>query len=187
MNKLAILEGLLFIVGDDGINIKKISEIMNVNEDEVKDLINNLKKTYLNEDRGLQLEIYGDTIKIVTKKEYKEYYQKLLEVEDDGLLSQAALETLAIIAYNEPVTMIEVDEIRGINSSHLIRKLLSRNLIKELGKADVVGKPNLYGVTDSFLDYFGISSVDELPKIETIEVDENEKDLFESKYKENNN
>ena len=148
------------------------------------DLINSLKSIYEDENRGLKLEIYGQGIKMVTKKEHKDYYTKLLEVEDESLLSQAALETLAIIAYNQPITRSDVDEIRGLNSSHIIRKLVSRNLIQELGKSDAPGRPNLYGVTDSFLDYFGINSVDELPEIENIEVDESEEDLFESKYKE---
>lgn len=107
----------------------------------------------------------------------------MVEIEDNTL-SQAALETLAIIAYNEPITRIVVDEIRGINSSHMIRKLVSMDLIEEKGRSDSAGRPILYGVTDKFLDYFGLANTSELPKIEEIEVDDTEKDLFESKYKE---
>lgn len=184
MNKVAVLEGILFVVGDEGITKKRLFEVLEIDEKEFLELINSLKKIYDDENRGLQIEIYGEIIKLVTKKEHREYYTKLLEVEDETLLSQAALETLAIIAYNEPITRVEIDEIRGISSAHIVRKLMSRNLIKELGKADTAGRPNLYGVTDSFLDYFGIENVDQLPKIDNVEIDNIEKDLFESKYKE---
>lgn len=183
MNKIAILEGILFIVGDEGILKKRLNEILEIDDEELERTIKELSESYNDDSRGLQLEVYGDIIKIVTKKEHKDYYTKLLEVEDEGLLSQAALETLAIIAYNEPITRVDVDEIRGISSAHVVRKLLSRNLIEERGKSDAPGRPNLYGVTDSFLDYFGIKTVEELPKIENIQIDMEEKDLFESKYK----
>ena len=119
------------------------------------------------------------------KKECHEYLEKLVEVEENAVLSQSALETLAIIAYNEPITRIQIDEIRGVNSSYVLRKLLLRDLIKEVGRSDLPGKPFLYATTPKFLDYFGLSSIEELPKIE-IEDGEavNETNLFESKYKE---
>ena len=95
------------------------------------------------------------------------------------------METLAIIAYNQPITRIDVDEIRGISSSHMIRKLVSRDLIKEIGRSEGAGRPILYGVTDEFLDYFGLASIDDLPKIEKIDNNDSEEtDLFQSKYNE---
>ena len=124
-------------------------------------------------------------LELTTKSIHKEYYQKLLEEEETGVLSQAALETLAIIAYNQPITRIDVDEIRGISSSHMIRKLVSRDLIKEIGRSEGAGRPILYGVTDEFLDYFGLASIDDLPKIEKIDNNDSEEtDLFQSKYNE---
>ena len=99
-------------------------------------------------------------------------------------LSQSALETLAIIAYNEPITRAQVDELRGVNSTQIIRNLIAKDFIKEVGKSDKVGRPNLYGITDEFLDYFGLESKQQLPSIEEIKVDNKEVDLYNSKYKE---
>lgn len=180
----AVLEGILFIVGDDGISLKKIKDIMNIDDETLNDVILKLKNSYEALNRGVQIISYGDNLKLTTKKEYKEYYEKLLDSDLDSVLSQASLETLAIIAYNGPVTRLMIDEIRGINSSHIVRKLISKNLIEETGRADTPGKPILYSVTNDFLDYFGLKSIEDLPKIEEVESEDIEKDLFESKYKE---
>ena len=105
--------------------------------------------------------------------------------EESNVLSQSALETLAIIAYNEPITRLEVDEIRGVNSSQIVRRLLAHGLIKACGKADTIGKPNLYRTTNDFLDYFGLSSKDDLPEIMYEQREENENgDLYDTTYKE---
>ena len=131
----------------------------------------------------MHIEIFGDKYKLVTKKEYKEYLKKLVPDEED-LLTQSNLETLAIIAYNQPITRLQVEEIRGVSATHTMRKLLMRDLIKELGRSELPGRPILYGTTDFFLDYFGINSLEELPKIKIEEQDQEEENLFESKYKE---
>lgn len=179
--KVGILEGLLFVVGEEGLEVEKIESILDVTYEELKDLIKQLCDVYADTNRGLQLLVLGNKLKLTTKKEHKEYYEKLIE-EEDSNLSQAALETLAIIAYNEPITRIKVDEIRGINSSHMVRKLLSKNLIKEKGRSDQPGRPILYGVTDEFLDYFGLSSTSELPKLTEIEKIDIEEDLYHTRY-----
>ena len=179
----AILEGLLFVVGDDGITINEICNILEINENEAKELVLSLKNDYLSEERGLRIDYLGNSLKLTTKREHKEYYRKLIE-ESNHTLSQAALETLAIIVYNEPITRIKVDEIRGISSSQIIRKLVAKGFIKECGRENIPGRPILYKTTDDFLDYFGLSSLDELPKIEESNTIEDEKDLFLSKYKE---
>lgn len=184
MNKCAIIEGILFIVGEEGITLDKLTDILEIDLDELNKLIEIMVNDYKNENRGINLVVLGNKLKLATKKEHHEYYEKLM-IEDDSILSQAALETLAIIAYNQPITRLKVDEIRGINSTHMIRKLLSRDLIKEMGKSNDPGRPNLYGVTDQFLDYFGLSTIEELPPIEEVEIEDDETDLFESKYKEN--
>ena len=185
MNRQAILEGLLFAVGEEGLSIERIEGIMEISYEELKDVIADLKKSYDSDDRGIKLDVLGNRLKLTTKSIHKEYYQKLLEEEETGVLSQAALETLAIIAYNQPITRIDVDEIRGISSSHMIRKLVSRDLIKEIGRSEGAGRPILYGVTDEFLDYFGLASIDDLPKIEKIDNNDSEEtDLFQSKYNE---
>lgn len=182
-----ILEGLLFVQGDAGLTLKEVMSILKINEEEAKELVYKLKTSYEQENRGLRLNYLGNAFKLTTKQEHKEYYEKLLENPSTHTLSQAALETLAIIAYNEPITRIEVDEMRGIDSVFMIRKLLAKGLIKECGKSDRPGHPILYKTTDDFLDYFGLSTKEDLPKIESIEINESEeKDLFKSSYRENN-
>lgn len=189
MKNKAVLEGLLFVVGEDGLTLDQIEEVLEITEEETKDLVNNLKHSYEAEDRGLRIEFLGNRLKLTTKFEHREYYQKLLENPDTNILSQAALETLAIIAYNEPLTRMQVDKIRGVSSAQMIRKLVAKGLVKESGRSDLPGRPILYETTNDFLDYFGLSSIEELPDmekyIEQSEQDiEEEKDLYTSKYQE---
>ena len=180
-----ILEGLLFVVGDDGLSLKEVSDILNISTDEAKELVYKLKNNYENENRGLRLNYLGNTFKLTTKFEHKDYYQKLIESPTSHTLSQAALEVLAIVAYNEPITRSEIDELRGVDSIYVIRKLLAKGLLKEKGRSDKPGHPILYKTTDEFLDYFGLATINDLPKIEDVEITDEEKDLFKSSYKEN--
>ena len=185
MNLKAVLEGILFIVGDEGTTIEEMASILSVNNDDVKQLLMELKKDYDSEDRGLRISYLGNAFKLTTKEEHKEYYEKLVSDNKSNTLTNAALEVLAVIAYNEPVTRLEVDEIRGVNSTQIIRRLLARGFIKVCGKDNSIGKPSLYKTTDDFLDYFGLSTKDDLPKIEDITIDsDDEKDLFKSNYRE---
>lgn len=185
MNLLGVIEGVLFVVGDEGITLNALSEIIDKSLEETKELLLELKKTYENDDRGIRISYLGDAFKLTTKKEHKEYYQKLIENPESNMLSQAALETLAIVAYNQPITRAEVDEIRGISSSHMIRKLVAKNLLKEAGKSTLPGRPNLYQTTSDFLDFFGLSTINDLPKLDKENINTQEKDLFTSIYKEN--
>lgn len=189
MKNKAVLEGLLFVVGEDGLTLDQIEEVLEVKEEEAKQLVNDLKHNYEEEDRGLRIDYLGNRLKLTTKFEHREYYQKLLENPETNILSQAALETLAIIAYNEPITRMQVDKIRGVSSGQMIRKLVAKGLIKESGRSDLPGRPILYETTNEFLDYFGLSNIKELPDMEKyIEASEEElkeeKDLYTSKYKE---
>ena len=180
-----ILEGLLYVTGDEGLSLKDVMTILNLNEEQAKQLVYKLKLSYEQENRGLRLSYLGNTFKLTTKQEHKQYYEKLLENPTSHTLSQAALEVLAIIAYNEPITRAEVDEMRGVDSIYIIRKLIAKGLLKEAGKSDKPGHPILYKTTDDFLDYFGLATKDDLPKIENISnIDEEESDLFQSSYKE---
>ena len=187
MNKLAILEGLLFVVGDDGLTLNQMMDIMEIDSEEAKDLLNQLKEKYSKDDSGIWIHFLGNTFKLTTKKEHREYFQKLIENEDSNVLSQAALETLAIVAYNQPITRADVNEIRGVDSAQMIRKLSAKGLLKEVGRSEGIGRPILYGTTLEFLDYFGLSTIEDLPKIEELKVDEDNQvtDLYQSKYKEN--
>ncbi len=187
MNK-AVLEGLLFVVGEDGLTIDQIVDVLEIDEESAKNLIMELKKDYEDENRGLRIDFLGNRFKITTKFEHKAYYQKLIENPETNFLSQAALETLAIIAYNAPITRVQIDTIRGVGSTSIIRKLVAKGFIKETGRSDMPGRPILYETTTEFLDYFGLSSIEDLPNIEDLiqtpeEVDENT-DLYTSKYTE---
>ena len=180
-----ILEGLLYVQGDTGLTLKEVMSILDLPEEDAKRLVYKLKLDYEHENRGLRLSYLGNTFKLTTKQEHKEYYEKLLESPSTHVLSQAALEVLPIIAYNEPITRAKVDEMRGVDSAYILRKLLAKGLIKEAGRSDLPGHPILYKTTDDFLDYFGLSTKDDLPDIDTIIVeDDGEKDLFKSGYKE---
>ena len=181
----AIVEGLLFLSGVDGLTLEDISNVIEKDIDEVKLIIKELYNDYTNESRGIQIEYLGNHFKLTTKKEHKEYYKKLTIDEENSILSQSALETLAIIAYNAPLTRVDIDNIRGVNSSYVVRKLLLKGLIEEVGRSDAPGRPRLYNITPRFLDYFGLGSIEELPKLEERqEILDDEKYLFESKYKE---
>ena len=184
MNKEGIVEGLLFVVGDDGLTLKQISELLEENIDTCKEILLSLKQAYEADNRGIRISYLGDAFKLTTKKEHKDYYQKLIVNPTTNTLSQAALETLAIIAYNQPITRIEIDELRGVNNTWLLRKLVAKGLIKEVGKSTMPGRPNLYGTTSDFLDYFGLSTIKDLPKIEPQEDKKVSGNLFNSIYKE---
>ena len=179
-----VLEGLLYVEGDLGITLEQVSEILNISLDSAKDLVLSLKEEYIKEDRGLRINFLGNSIKLTTKEEHKEYFQKLLESPKNNVLSPQALETLAIIAYNEPITRMQIDEERGVDSIYVLRRLLAKGLVKECGRSDLPGRPILYKTTDEFLDYFNLSSKDDLPKIELLEENDEEKDLYTSNYKE---
>lgn len=182
----AVLEGLLFVVGEDGLTIEQIIDVLGIDEEKAKSLVMELKKDYEDPSHGLRIDFLGNRIKITTKFEHKDYYQKLLENPDTNVLSQAALETLAIIAYNEPITRVQIDALRGVSTISIIRKLLAKGLIKESGRSELPGRPILYETTNDFLDYFGLSSIEELPNIEDIikeeEETDNNSDLYTSNY-----
>ena len=190
MNKEAVTEGLLFVVGEDGLTIEQLVDVLEINEEEAKCLLMELKKDYESDNRGLRIDFLGNKFKLTTKFEHKNYYQKLIENPETNFLSQAALETLAIIAYNEPITRVQIDEIRGVGTTSIIRKLVAKGFIKESGRSDLPGRPILYETTHEFLDYFCLSSIEDLPKIEDIlkefsdKDEDNNTDLYTSKYTE---
>ena len=187
MKKEAILEGLLFVVGDEGITIDNIAEVLETDKKTVEKLLKNLQDEYSKEERGIRISFIGDAFKLTTKKEHKEYYQKLITTRGANTLSSAALETLAIIAYNQPITRAEIDELRGIASINMIRKLIAKDLVKVSGKSNLPGRPNLYRTTSEFLDYFGLATISDLPDLPISDAkEEDEEELFTSIYKEEN-
>lgn len=185
MNK-GIIEGLLFVTGEDGLSLQEIADLLDISINDAKELIKNLEDDLSKENRGLKLVYLGNKYKLSTKEEHKSYYEKLTDQVVSSTITQAALEVLVIIAYNAPITVGMIDEIRGVSSRDMVRKLLFRGLIEMAGRSDMPGKPMLYKTTDKFLDYFNLSSIDELPELKIPEeISEEEKDLFISRYKEN--
>lgn len=185
MNLQAVIEGLLFVVGEDGLTLEQLVNVTGCDMDVIKTALNDLREVYENENRGIRIHFLGNSFKLTTKKEHKDFFRKLVEVPGTNHLSQASLETLAIIAYNEPITRVDIDEIRGVSSVQIIRNLLAKNFIKEVGRSDAPGRPILYKTTSEFLDYFGLATVNDLPKFEEFKEDTDDVvDLYQSKYKE---
>ena len=184
---LSIIEGMLFLSGDEGLTIKQISSILELNKKEATIYIDELTQI-VNERsiKGFELVNFGGVFKFITLSKHHEYYQKMIE-QNENTLSNAALETLAIIAYNQPITRVAIEEIRGVGCDAMIRKLVAKALIKEVGREDTAGKPILYGVTDEFMDAFSLTSLEELPQLKEMQEDFDQDDIFNTKYTENIN
>ncbi len=182
MEKLqALIEGVLFVVGDEGIALDQLASCLEVNEEELLSTLDAMGHKYTeDETRGIEMVCYGGKYKLVSKADCHPYCQKLYETSTTKAFSQAALETLAIIAYKQPVTRVEIEEIRGVNCDMMLRKLLARGLIEEAGRLDLPGKPYTYEVTSLFMDTFKLESLDELPPLPDYRQEEQEeKELFD--------
>ena len=162
-NYISVLEGLLFVAGDDGISLEEASYILELERSAVRQLLDELKKRLEDENSGLELRLTASHYKLVTKASLKSYIEKYAVSPYSSQLSQASLETLAIIAYKQPVTRVDIESIRGVQSSGSIQKLLLRDLIEEAGRLETPGRPKLYKTTAYFMDYFGLESLDALP------------------------
>ncbi|MEG0284102.1 MAG: SMC-Scp complex subunit ScpB [Erysipelotrichales bacterium] len=181
-NNIAILEGLLFLCGDEGIIKENICLVLGMNNENVIELLGEYKNKLKDESRGLELVKFGEHYKLTTKAMYHEYYSRLVDNPTNFSFSNAALETLAIIAYNQPITRGDVERIRGVGSDNMIRKLLSRSLIKEAGFKESPGRPKLYQVTNDFLDIFNLKSLEELPILKDVNLSEEEQDIFKTRF-----
>lgn len=177
-NAKAILEGLLFLSGEEGLTIDQMRQGMeNLEREDILVLLEFLKNEYSANTKGIELVEYANRFKFVTKEFVYPYGKKLFEEYKQPTLSQAALETLAIIAYKQPITRVEIEEIRGVNCEMMLKKLVARGLVEAKDRLDVVGKPLLYTVTDEFLDAFQLETLKELPELPQ-QKDQNE-ELFE--------
>ncbi|MDR9791704.1 SMC-Scp complex subunit ScpB [Aeribacillus composti] len=178
----SILEGLLFAAGDEGLSIKQLTSVLEIDEATVLSIIEDLKEEYQKKERGIDLVEVAGVYQLTTKKEHAPYLKRLMETPMNQSLSQAALETLAIIAYKQPITRIEIEEIRGVKSERPIRTLSAKGLIQEVGREEGAGRAILYGTTKEFLEYFGLKTIEELPSLTEIENEEHfiqeEADLF---------
>lgn len=171
------IEGLIFIAGDEGITLEQINDILKADLEQVQSELDNLISYHENSDSSLLLVDYGKKYHFVTKPVCFESISRFLNISKVKQLSQSALETLAIIAYKQPITRIEIEEIRGIGSEITLRKLQSLDLIVEAGRLDTPGRPILYGISEGFLDVFKMVSLNELPELNLNS--EEEQELFQ--------
>ena len=187
MSKLAEIEALLFVAGEDGLRVRQLADLLSIPPTGVIQSLEKLAEKYRkDEDSSLALLETSNAYKIVTKQDFADLLREYSRAPINQSLSRAALETLSIIAYKQPITRIEVDEIRGVNSSGAISKLQIFYLIRENGKKEVLGRPNLYVTTDYFLDYMGINSLEELPVVEETELITEESQLFAERIEDEN-
>ena len=178
-NVEAIVEGLLYVVGEDGVRIEQLAMVIEKSLEDTKTILENIQRKYAEEIYGIELVGYGSVYKFITKSAVYPYAQALFGSAKQNTLSQAALETLAIIAYKQPITRVEIEELRGVSAEVMLRKLQARNLIREAGRSEAVGRPILYEVTEEFMDSFKLYTLNELPDLpEYNQSDENE-NLFE--------
>ena len=168
----AIIEAILFAAG----RVIKINELMGILElssDDVVTIIDSMKEEYKNSDRGIEIIRVEDGYQLTTKKEMYEYLYPIFDKRSKPNLTQASMETLAIIAYNPKITRAEIEAIRGVNSDGTIYKLLEFNLIENVGKADLPGRPTTYKTTQEFLKMFGYTDLNKLPELPRYKLDSN--------------
>ena len=171
--KKAIIEAILFAAGRE-VNSIELMSVLEISEDELIDIINALKEDYEKTSRGIEIISINDAYQLATKKDLYEYLYQVFDKRAKPNLSQAAMETLAIIAYNPKITRAEIEAIRGVNSDGTIYKLLEYDLIESAGKLDAPGKPTIYRTTSSFLKMFGIKDLECLPDLPRYKLDENQ-------------
>ncbi|OKP71826.1 segregation and condensation protein B [Paenibacillus sp. P3E] len=160
----SIIEGLLFLSGDEGLSVRQIAEITEQRPDIAGKALEELKEDYVSQERGLQVVQIAGNYRLATLPDHAPYFERLAYSPSRSSLSQAALETLAIVAYRQPITRVEIEEIRGVKSERAIHTLNNKDLIHEVGRAEAVGRPILYGTTKSFLESFGLADLKELPE-----------------------
>ncbi len=185
----AIIEAMLFACGRP-VEVKEFMANLELSAEDVENILQNMKLEFEASNRGIEIIKVDNAYQLCTKKEYYEYVYPLLDNRAKPTLSNAAMETLSIIAYNPKITRAEIESIRGVNSDGTIYKLLEYNLIEEAGRLDLPGRPTTYKTTPEFLKMFGISSLEELPELPRYKIDENEQividDIIEDKKEENN-
>jgi segregation and condensation protein B len=167
----SVIEGLLFASGDEGLDAKQLAEVLEMDPLLASDLVLELKDELKRAGRGIQIVEVAGAFQLTTLAEHAPYFERLAYSPSRSSLSQAALETLSIIAYKQPITRVEIEEIRGVKSDRALHTLVSKDLIEETGRAEAVGRPILYGTTKPFLDYFGLSSLRELPESSSLQGD----------------
>ena len=180
----AIIEAILFACGRE-VKINELISALELNGEDVVAIVDSLKADYEKDNRGIEIIRINDGFQLTTKKEYYEYIYPIFDKRSKPNLSNSALETLSIIAYNPKITRPEIESIRGVNSDGTMYKLLEYNLIEAVGKSDAPGKPTMYEVTSEFFKMFGLSSLEELPELPRYKLDENQQIVIDELIEEN--
>ena len=161
-----VIEAALFAAGFP-VKFERLEKVLGLSHDDLLELLRS--KAFEYKGRGIRLVMYSDSCQLCSNEEYEKQVKSILGMRSGGALSNSALEVLAIIAYNQPVTKAFIEQVRGVDSSYAVTTLGEKQLIEVTGRLDVPGKPNLYGTTDTFLRCFGLGSLDELPKSEVLD------------------
>lgn len=185
-NLTSKIEALLFVAGDDGLTLKQLQFLTEADKEEVLEALKELETRYLNTNSGICLKELAGVFQLVTKQEVAETIQKLVENPTVQALSQASLEVLAIIAYKQPITRVEVEDLRGVKSEKALHTLAAKGLVQEAGRVEGTGRAILYGTTKEFLNYFGLKNLDELPPLpeEAANDLDEDADLFMTNFQE---
>jgi len=167
----AVIEAILFTMGET-VEISKLAEVIEEDVKTTKAILKEMSERYAQEDRGIALTQFDNAVQLCTKSEMYEYLIKIAKSPRKITLTDTVLETLSIIAYKQPVTRLEVERVRGVSCDHAINKLLEYDLITELGRLDAPGRPLLFGTTEQFLRSFGVKSLEELPELNPVQMEE---------------
>ena len=170
-NYKAIIEAILFTMGES-VELGKIADVIELGKGETRKIIQEMMKEWNESERGVSIMEMDGAYQMCTRTEYYEYLIKIAKQPKRRVLTDVLLETLSIIAYKQPVTKAEIEKIRGVSCDHAINKLVEYNLVCELGRLDAPGRPLLFGTTEEFLRSFGVHSVDELPVLSTVQLEE---------------
>ncbi len=167
------IEAILFVAGE-AVGIRDLAKALRVEEKELKETLKKIGSEYDYEQRGFMLKRFGDKVQLATRPLYSEDVLRLLQPVQQQSLSQAAMETLAVVAYKQPVTRAEVEQIRGVKCDYSLQSLMMKGLIQEAGRKDTIGRPILYATTDMFLSHFGIQGLEDLPPLPETEKESDE-------------
>ena len=170
-NYEAIVEAILFTMGES-VELEKIAAALELDKKETKKIIENLMQEYEKPSIGMKIIELDGAYQMCTKSEMYEYLIRIAKQPKKHVLTDVLLETLSIIAYKQPITKVEIEKIRGVSCDHAVNKLVEYNLVQELGRLDAPGRPLLFGTTEEFLRSFGVQSLDELPMLDQVQIEE---------------
>jgi len=167
----AAIEAILFAMGDS-VEVSRLAEVIEEDAKTTRDILDEMALEYQQEGRGIGITWFDNAVQLCTRAELYEYLIKIAKAPRKMVLTDTVIETLSIIAYKQPITRVEIERIRGVSCDHAINKLLEYDLITELGRMDAPGRPLLFGTTEQFLRCFGVGSLEELPELSTVQIEE---------------